>query len=236
MKYLDLTNKVLMALREDPISSAQFSSATEYQKLVGLFVDHALKEVEDAWDWSAYQVEEWFPVSTSGNYIGSKVFVDQHQTHRVKVFEASYVYNGIHMNDLKLISYLDIQHKIREISPQPSSSGPEYISFNLSPTYQNALDINVYPVSSTTGKVYVYWSVPSPLLTQDDNPSTGGNYDIKIPILPVFYNALYKAIAERGEDGSMSVQQAYNDYQNSLRRAIDQDIHFSAKMLQWRVE
>ena len=48
MTYLEAINKVLRRLREDEVTSPD---ATAYSKLIGEFVNDAVRLVEDAWDW-----------------------------------------------------------------------------------------------------------------------------------------------------------------------------------------
>ena len=48
--YLDLVNNVLRRLREPTVSSVQDNS---YAKMLGVFVNDAKREVEDAHDWNA---------------------------------------------------------------------------------------------------------------------------------------------------------------------------------------
>ena len=49
MTYLDAINRVLRRLREDEVSSV---TSTAYSKLIGDYVNDAVRLVEDAWDWS----------------------------------------------------------------------------------------------------------------------------------------------------------------------------------------
>jgi len=48
--YVDVVNNVLTRLREPVVTSVQ---DTNYAKLIGLFVNDAKREVEDAYDWNA---------------------------------------------------------------------------------------------------------------------------------------------------------------------------------------
>ena len=50
MNYLNAVNKVLKRLRERPVTSV---SDTEYSELIGMFINDAKLEVEEAWNWSA---------------------------------------------------------------------------------------------------------------------------------------------------------------------------------------
>ena len=48
--YLDLVNNVLTRLREPTVSSVQDNS---YSKLIGVYINDAKREVEDAYDWNS---------------------------------------------------------------------------------------------------------------------------------------------------------------------------------------
>jgi len=48
--YLDVVNTVLRRLREPVVSSV---NDTDYSAMLGVFVNDAKREVEDAYDWNA---------------------------------------------------------------------------------------------------------------------------------------------------------------------------------------
>ena len=48
--YLDMVNNVLTRLREPTVSSVQDNS---YSKLIGIYINDAKREVEDAYDWNS---------------------------------------------------------------------------------------------------------------------------------------------------------------------------------------
>src|SRR4030067_293575 len=48
--YLDIVNNVLRRLREPVVSSV---NDTEYSSMIGVMVNDAKREVEDAYDWNA---------------------------------------------------------------------------------------------------------------------------------------------------------------------------------------
>ena len=52
MTFLEVVNAVLRRLREDEVVS---TNSTDYSKLIGDFVNQALRECEHAWDWNCLQ-------------------------------------------------------------------------------------------------------------------------------------------------------------------------------------
>ena len=54
MTYLQLVNAVLRKLREDEVTTV---NENDYSKLVGDFVNDAVKSVEAAWDWSSLRTD-----------------------------------------------------------------------------------------------------------------------------------------------------------------------------------
>ena len=58
MTYLELVNEVLVRLRESTVATV---GQTAYSRLIGLYVNDAKRQVEDAWDWEALSVT--LPVS-----------------------------------------------------------------------------------------------------------------------------------------------------------------------------
>ena len=59
MTYLELVNQTLRRLREDEVSSV---TDTDYSKLIGIFVNDAIRHVSSAWDWTV--LRETFPITT----------------------------------------------------------------------------------------------------------------------------------------------------------------------------
>jgi hypothetical protein len=55
MNYLNAINRVLRRLREDEVSSV---TSTAYAKLVGDYVNDAVRLVEDSWDWSVLRTTD----------------------------------------------------------------------------------------------------------------------------------------------------------------------------------
>ena len=62
MTYLEMVNNILKRLRERQVSSVNENT---YSALIGVLINDAKREVENAWDWSALRTS--FAATTSAN-------------------------------------------------------------------------------------------------------------------------------------------------------------------------
>lgn len=213
MTYLQLVNNVLTRLRERSVSSVGENS---YSSLIGIFVNDAKREVEDAWDWSALRttltattVADTFnyELNTSGN--------------RIKVLD---VWND---TDDWFMQYKDAHWFTKQLlSSNPAKGNPTFYSFN-GVSADGDSQVELYPIPD--GAYDVRFNVV--LRTADLSVDTD---DTSIPCQAIQHLAYAKAIEERGEDGGVSASSAYQLAAKSLADAISLDAGKHPEETIWR--
>jgi hypothetical protein len=193
--YLELVNEVLIRLREDPVTSV---NQNKYSRLIGLYVNDAKRQVEDAYNWNA--LSETVTVQTSPdlfNYVltGSGI--------RFRVFDF--------LNDSKdwFLKYAGTSEMNNWFLNQtPQKGPPQYYNFN-GVDGNGDTQVDFYPIPDAVYTLNLNIIKPQEEFTQEAQ-------QIKVPAEPVIFLAYAKALAERGEDGGLSSSEAYGLYQTSL--------------------
>lgn len=214
MTYLELVNNVLKRLRERTVNSV---SESTYSELIGVLVNDAKSEIENAWNWSA--LRNTLTLTTS-----SGVF--------------NYELNGTGNN----FSVMDVvsedgnyfmeyrtQHDFNQfyLNQTPTSGIPRYYNFNGVSSDGDTL-VDVYPKPDATYTIYFN-------IIQRTGDLVNNSDSLTVPSLPVLLLAYAKAVEERGEDGGMSSASAYATAQRVLNDAIAQDAQRHTEELEWVV-
>ncbi len=202
MTYLELVNKVLIRLREDEVSSVNESP---YSKLVGEFVNDALRQIEDAWDWSALRStitantqEGIFNYILTGSGNNSKLLDVINDTSNYFV-------------DYKTQSWFNDAYLNKEI---PSDS-PRYYTFN-GVDDNGDTTVDVYPVPDGVYALRFNMVLRTKQLSTDTDT-------IRIPHIPVVHLATALAVRERGESGAQSTPELMFSADRTLSDAIAMD-------------
>lgn len=214
MTYLNLVNNVLKRLRERTVNSV---SESAYSELIGVLVNDAKSEVENAWNWSA--LRNTLTLTTS-----SGVF--------------NYELNGTGNN----FSVMDVvsedgnyfmeyrtQHDFNQfyLNQTPTSGIPRYYNFNGVSSDGDTL-VDVYPKPDA---VYtIYFNIIQRTADLSNNADT-----LTVPSQPVLLLAYAKAVEERGEDAGISSTSAYATAARVLNDAIAQDAQRHSEELEWTV-
>jgi len=219
MTYIQIINSVLRRLREDTIS-ANWSSdligstgPTDYQVMIGDFINEVKREVEDAWNWTSLRRTE--TVSTVN---GTRSYNLSSTTQRSRVLSVQEQSQGS-----TLQSVPDSWIKTTQY-PTESSGVPGYFSVNS--TSSGLLTVQLYP------KPDAVYSVDFHLLDPQDNLTEAADV-LTIPEYPVILGTWARAIAERGEDGGSLSDMAQFQYQQSLSDAIQQDVGRHTDEVMW---
>ena len=187
MNYLELVNDVLIRLREDEVTAP---TDTPYSKLIGVFVNDAKRIVEDSFQWNV--LTETLTVTTS-NDLFNYVLTGSGQRFRVMDVihsEEDYFLEGITSSQMN--NYL--------LNGQSSKGSPMYYNFNGVDTNGDT-QVDLFPIPDGIQNIFFNLYKPQPTLT---DPST----TLLVPSDPVAKYAYAKAVAERGEDGGISTQEA----------------------------
>lgn len=217
MTYLDIVNKVLRRLREDTVSAV---NETAYSQLIGDFVQQALSEVEDAWDWnvlrSTIQITTGaadFSYSLTGAGTSFRVF-DVHEDNN------DY--------DLTKAGYRQMNHWLLDDSAP--TDRPLYWDVNGRDTSGDPV-VNFYPIPDGVYKVNFNMKIKTDL----SNDATGSTV-INVPWLPVQLKALALAMDERGDDQGMSLEYALQQAESALANAVSYDMALHSDETVWEVE
>lgn len=187
MNYLELVNDVLIRLREDEVTAP---TDTPYSKLIGVFVNDAKRIVEDSFQWNV--LTETLTVTTSADLF-NYVLTGSGQRFRVMDVihsEEDYFLEGITSSQMN--NYL--------LNGQSSRSSPMYYNFN-GVDANGDTQVDLFPIPKGIENIFFNLYKPQPTLT---DPST----TLLVPSDPVAKYAYAKAVAERGEDGGLSSQEA----------------------------
>ena len=197
--YLELVNDVLIRLRENEVTSVQQNS---YSKLIGKFINDAKRQCEDAYNWNA--LSDTLSASTSAN-IFNYVLVGSGQRFRV-IDVIDDTSNAVltlqttaQMNKLFLI--------------QTAQKGaPQYYNFNGTDANGDT-QVDLYPIPD--GVYNLRFNIIKPQVPLSADADT-----LLIPSEPVIFNAVARAMGERGEDGGIATNEAFAMYKQSLNDAI----------------
>jgi hypothetical protein len=194
--YLQAINEVLIRLRETPVTSPGDNA---YSRLVGVYVNDAKRQVEDAYTWNALSYS--FPIQTQDN-IFRYVLTDV--GHRFRVLDV--------VNEEKdWFLKNEFTHRMNDLflnQGQVQKGPPDRYNFNGTNTNGDPF-VDLYPIPDGVYNVYFNMILPTPELAQASDP-------IIIPSEPIILLAYSKALVERGEDGGINSNEAYQLYQQSL--------------------
>lgn len=197
--YLDVVNNVLRRLREPVVSSV---NDTDYSSMIGVMINDAKREVEDAYDWNALS-DTLTAVTTADifNYVlqGSKT--------RFRVID---VYNDTEDSELR---YAPTSWMNRQFIITDNQKGePEYYNFNGVDSNGDT-QVDLWPIPDGAYTLRFNMIIPQADLAAD-------NDRILVPDHLVAMLAYSKAIAERGEDSGLLSSEAYQMYRLALADAV----------------
>ena len=202
MTYLELVNKVLIRLREDEVATV---NQTAYSKLIGEFVNDALRQVEDAWDWSALRTT--LTITTSDNIFNYSLTNSQNRVKLLDVindtsnffmqYRGSSWFNNIYLN------------------ADPASGSPQFFTFNGIDSNGDSM-VDLYP------KPDGVYSLRFNAILRTGDLSADAD-EIVIPTLPVVHLAVALATRERGESGGNMTPELFMSAGQMLSDAIALD-------------
>ena len=197
--YLQLVNDVLIRLRENEVSSV---SDNNYSKLIGKFINDAKRQCEDAYNWNALSDTL---SATTGADVFNYVLVGSGQ--RFRVID---VINDT--NDYFLEPQTTEQMNKLFLIQTAQKDQPRYYNFNGTNSNGDT-QVDLYPIPN--GVYNIRFNVIKPQV-----PLSANSDQLLIPSEPVIFNALARAMGERGEDGGIASNEAFAMYRQSLSDAI----------------
>jgi len=197
--YLQLVNDVLIRLRENEVTSV---SDNNYSKLIGKFVNDAKRQCEDAYNWNA--LSETLTAVT-GSDVFNYVLVGSGQRFRlIDVIDDT-------SNAMLELQTTEQMNKLFLLDTAQKGA-PKYYNFNGTNTNGDT-QVDLYPIPD--GVYNLRFNVIRPQV-----PLSANSDQLLIPSEPVIFNALARAMGERGEDGGIASNEAYAMYKASLSDAI----------------
>lgn len=197
--YLQLVNEVLIRLRENEVSSV---SDNAYSKLIGKMVNDAKRQCEDSYNWNA--LSDTITVGTNA-FIFNYALLGSGQRFRI-----------IDVIDDTSNNILDLQTTAQMnklfLAGSAEKGAPKYYNFN-GVNSDGDTQVDVYPIPDTAYTLRFNIIKPAPALVNNSDT-------LLIPSEPVIFNAVARAIAERGEDGGIASNEQYALFKQSLGDAI----------------
>ena len=212
MNYLNAVNKVLKRLRERPVTSV---SDTEYSELIGMFINDAKLEVEEAWNWSA--LRQSLTVTTTSGVFNYELNGTQNNV------SVLYVTNVTSNAFMKYQSAAWFDDKF--LSATVATGTPANYSFNGVSTDGDTL-VDIYP--KPDGVYTLRFNV---VARTADLESDADKFNV--PSHPVVMLAYAKAIEERGEDNAQTGNTAFANARALLNDAIQLDGNKHPEELIW---
>lgn len=199
MTYLQLINNVLIRLREVQVST---NAETAYSTLIGLFVNDAKRQIEDAFSWNV--LGQTVTISTtSATYIYSLTGVGQK-------FQVQDVINTTSNVGMQNISFVEMN---RYQNLVPTTNGiPQYYAFD-GVDASGDTKVVLYPRPDGVFSIPFSVTVPQATLAADGT-------SVLVPDSLVVQNAYARALVERGEDGGLNSSEAYQLYRSMLSDQI----------------
>ena len=198
--YLDLTNEVLIRLREPEASSV---SDNAYVKLIARYINDAKTQVENAYNWNCLSntlTASTQPAIFSYSLTGSG--------QRFRVID---VLNDTTNTYVRNISTTEM-NKLFLMAAGVASGPPVYYNFNGTDNNGDTL-IDFYPAPNAVYQIRVNIIQPQPDLVANSD-------QMLVPREAVILAALARAQAERGEDGGVQSAETYALFKQSLSDAI----------------
>jgi hypothetical protein len=198
--YLDLTNEVLIRLREPEASSV---SDNAYVKLIARYINDAKTQVENAYNWNCLSNTL---TATTQPTIFSYALTGSGQ--RFRVID---VLNDTTNTYVRNITTTDM-NRMFLMSAGVASGPPVYYNFNGTNSNGDTL-VDFYPAPDTVYQIRVNIIQPQPDLVANSD-------QMLVPREAVILAALARAQAERGEDGGVQSAETYALFKQSLSDAI----------------
>jgi hypothetical protein len=199
MTFLQLINNVLIRLRENQVAS---NSETAYSTLIGLFVNDAKRQIEDAFSWNVLG-QTVNITTTGGTYIYSMTGAGQ----KFQVMDALNTTSNVGLQNISFVEMNRFQNLV------PTVSGvPEYYAFD-GVDASGDTKVVLYPRPDGVYNIPFALTVPQAPLAADGTV-------VLVPDYLVVQNAYARALVERGEDGGLNSSEAYQLYRGMLADQI----------------
>ena len=197
--YLETVNNVLKRLREPTVNSV---GETPYSAMIGVFVNDAKREVEDAYDWNCLS-----DTLTANTTAGLFNYVLTGSGTRFRVID---VLNDTTDVALRFAPTTWMNRQFLLTNAQ--AAAPTFYNFNGVDSNGDT-QVDIYPIPDQTYVLRFNFIIPQAELTDDSTR-------VLVPSHLVSMLAYAKAIAERGEDGGNLSSEAYQLFKQALANEV----------------
>lgn len=212
--YLQTVNNVLKRLREPVVSSVDAGSA--YAAMIGIMVNDAKREVEDAADWNC--LSQTISVTTAADTYNYTL------TGAGTRFRVIDILNDT--KDFQMRSAPTTWMNKQFLLTSYQKDSPIYYNFNGVDENEDT-QVDVFPVPNSEEILRFNLIVPQGTLTDDSTR-------ILVPSHLVEMLAYAKAIAERGEDGGNLSSEAYALYKQALANEVAIERNHYEDEMNWK--
>ena len=199
MTYLELVNNVLRRLREPVVTSV---NDTPYSAMIGVFVNDAKREVEDAADWNA--LSSTITVTTTADTYN---YTLTNAGTRFRVIDVLNDTSNVVVRQAPA-TWLNQQFILGTTTPNT----PIYYGFNGVDSSDDT-QVDLFPIPNAAYTLRFNLIIP-----QDDLVNNSDRVQVLDYLVAML--AYAKAIAERGEDGGNLSSEAYALYKTALSNAV----------------
>jgi hypothetical protein len=213
LNILDLTNKVLVRLREDQVSTIE-ENATSL--LVSEFVREALSVVEDARTWNVLRTS-LVVVTVAGSYAYTL-------PNAGKSYSILYVHENT--EDYDMLRAPSAQWMTHHLLTYDTQMQPRFYDINGIDSSSGDPVLNLYPVPDKEYQIDLAMKIKT---AEDADETT----TVLVPTYPVILAAYAMALEERGDDGGDSLSAIAGRYEQALADAITYDAALNADETVW---
>lgn len=219
--YLQVINRVLEKIGEDPLSASITSITETYEKLIGSFINDIKEQIEDAHNWRALRQTVNVTIAAeavSGNIVEADErsrLLRIYQSNRNRVvplaFDVTTPANPYPLIEMDLAELL-----YRDTVDPDTRNVPS--NFALDNSSGDVLDLYVWPRPTGERTCKITLTIPQPRFGPADL-----NEVIKIPVRPLVVGATWYALEERGEE--LGTNGLFNEkrFNDALNAAISRD-------------
>lgn len=196
--YLQLVNNVLVRLRETEVSSV---GDTPYSSLIGVFVNDAKREIEDAHDWNV--LTQTIVLSTAASTRNYTLTGSGQRFRTVDVLNDT---EDVPMRAVPT-NWMNRQYYLGNAQ----NAAPVYYNYNG--ISGDDTQVDVWPQPDGVYSLRFELVIPQADLTANADA-------LLVPHHLVQMLAYAKAVGERGEDGGSSFSEIYQQYRLALADAV----------------
>jgi len=196
--YLQLVNNVLVRLRETEVSSV---GDTPYSSLIGVFVNDAKREIEDAHDWNV--LTQTIVLSTVA---GTRNYTLTGSGQRFRTVDVLNDTEDVPMKQVPT-NWMNRQYYLGTTQ----NAAPVYYNYNG--ISGDDTQVDVWPQPDNVYSLRFELVIPQADLSADADA-------LLVPHHLVQMLAYAKAVGERGEDGGSTFSEIYQQYRLALADAV----------------